>query len=133
MEIRGDGNEEIQLGDISVRPRRTPIINIKALKLNELVDLASKDVTEPPLTAKLTTAKVKKFIDQPMEVPDWSSHTQSVERCVKMVTEAAAHVYSHDRREGYIRSQVISRELMSKNNSKKDTSKLARFRSTGSH
>ena len=133
LEIRGDGNEEIQLGDISVRPRRTPIINIKALKLNELVDLASKDVTEPPLTAKLTTAKVKKFIDQPMEVPDWSSHTQSVERCVKMVTEAAAHVYSHDRREGYIRSQVISRELMSKNNSKKDTSKLARFRSTGSH
>ena len=132
LEIRGDGNEDTQLGDISVRPRRTPVINIKAVKLNELVDLACDDVTEPPLTSKLTTAIVRKFIEQPMEVPDWSSHTQSVERCVKMVTDAAAHVYSHDRREGYIRSQVISRQLMSRNNSKQDTSKLVRFRTTGS-
>ena len=68
------------------------------------------------------------FVASPMELPDWSSHTQSVERCVKMVTEAASHVYSQERREAYIRSQVISRELMSKNKSKKDISKLLKFK-----
>ena len=66
-----------------------------------------------------------------MKVSAWSSHTQSVERCVKMVTEAAGHVFSHERREGYIRSQVVSRELMSKNNSKRDIINLVKFRSSG--
>ena len=37
-----------------------------------------------------------------MNVPGWPSHTQSIERFVKMVTEAAGHVYSHERREWYI-------------------------------
>ena len=94
------------------------------------MDLSS-GATEPPLTCKLTSSSLKKFVDTPMEVPEWPSHTQSVERCVKMVTEAAAHVYSHERREGYIRSQVVSRELMSKNTSKKDIVNLVKFRSAG--
>ena len=63
-----------------------------------------------------------------MEVPNWPSHTQSVERCIKMVTEAASHVYSHERREGYIRSKVVSRELMSMNKSKKDLANLVKFK-----
>ena len=66
-----------------------------------------------------------------MEVPDWPSHTQSIERCVKMVTEAAAHVYSAERREGYIRSTVVSRQLMSRNKSKKDLANLVKFRKMG--
>ena len=48
-----------------------------------------------------------------------------------MVTEAAGHVYSHERREGYIRSQVVSRELMSRNKSKQDVAKLVKFRNPG--
>ena len=63
-----------------------------------------------------------------MEVPNWPSHTQSVERCIKMVTEAAARVYSKERREGYIRSKVVSRELMSMNKSKKDLANLVKFK-----
>ena len=62
-----------------------------------------------------------------MIVEDWPSHTQSVERCIKMVTEASGHVYSQDRREGYIRSQILSRELMSRNRSKKDMHNLVNF------
>ena len=30
-----------------------------------------------------------------MEIPHWTFHTQSVERCVKLVTEATSHVYTH--------------------------------------
>ena len=130
LEIRGEGDEETQVGDSSVRPRRTPTINVDATSLLELVDWTS-DVTEPPLTCKLTTSAVKMFVATPMEVPDWPSHTQSVERCVKMVTEAAGHVYSQERRDGYIRGQVVSRELMSLNKSKQDIENLVKFRTSG--
>ena len=99
LDIRGVGDEETQVGDSGVRERRTPVINIGATSLLDLVDLSS-GATEPPLTCKLTSSSLKKFVDTQMEVPEWPSHTQSVERCVKMVTEAAAHVYSHERREG---------------------------------
>ena len=42
---------------------------------------------------------------------------QSVERLVKKVTEAAAHVYTQERRDGYIRGQEASAELIARNRS----------------
>ena len=86
----------------------------------------------PPLTCDKITANIKTFIDHPMNVPGWPSHTQSIERFGKMVTEAAGHVYSHERREWYKRSQGVSRELMSRNKSKWDLAKLVKFRNPGS-
>ncbi|KAG7159040.1 hypothetical protein Hamer_G030663, partial [Homarus americanus] len=75
-----------------------PPINVNATKLSELVDL-SLEVLEPPLTTSLTSQELRNLKETPMQVPKWLSHTQSVERCVKMVTEAAGHVYSHERQE----------------------------------
>ncbi|KAG7168576.1 hypothetical protein Hamer_G032003, partial [Homarus americanus] len=75
-----------------------PPINVNATKLSELVDL-SLEVLEPPLTTSLTSQELRNLKETPMQVLKWPSHTQSVERCVKMVTEAAGHVYSHERRE----------------------------------
>ncbi|KAG7162599.1 hypothetical protein Hamer_G031249, partial [Homarus americanus] len=77
---------------------KVPPINVNATKLSELVDL-SLEVLEPPLTTSLTSQELRNLKETPMQVPKWPSHTQSVERCVKMVTEAAGHVYSHERRE----------------------------------
>ncbi|KAG8139088.1 hypothetical protein E2320_001867, partial [Naja naja] len=42
---------------------------------------------------KLTTAEIKKFIDK----PQWPRHAQSIERCVKQVTEAANRVCKHEK------------------------------------
>ncbi|KAG7164214.1 Alpha-(1 3)-fucosyltransferase FucT-like 1, partial [Homarus americanus] len=81
-----------------------PPINVNATKLSELVDL-SLEVLEPPLTTSLTSQELRNLKETPMQVPKWPSHTQSVERCVKMVTEAAGHVYSHERREGDARCE----------------------------
>ena len=118
------GGDDNTLGDPSVRPRKMPAINPSASSLLELIDWADS-IYEPTLTCKLTTAAVRKFIDEPMQVPQWPCHTQSIERCVKQVTEAAGKVYTHERREGYIRGQQASRRLMSKNESKQDLMKLA--------
>ena len=59
-----------------------------------------------------------------MQVPPWPCHTQSIERCVKQVTEAAGKVYTQEKREGYIRGQEASRRLMAKIESKQDLMKL---------
>ena len=45
--------------------------------------------------------------------PKFCSHTQSTERCVKLVTEAAAKVCGQEARDGYIRARVRHREAMS--------------------
>ena len=127
VELRGEGDEDTQVGDRSVRDRKAHDINEHATKLADLIDWSEK-LTEPPLTCSLTTKNIKEFVASPMKVPDWPSHTQSVERLVKRVTEASAHVYSHGRRDGYIRSQEASAELMSKNRSKQDMVSLVKFR-----
>jgi hypothetical protein len=124
--VRGEGDVDSQLGDMSVRPRKTPNINANASSLVELIEWKN-DVHEPPLTCNLTTTEVMKFTEMPMEVPDWSSHTQSVERCVKMTTEASTHVFSQERRDVYIRGQMVSRDLMSRNRSKKDMFQMINF------
>lgn len=91
---------------------------MEATCLSELIDWS--DITEPPLTCHLSTEAVKEFINTPMKVTMWPSHTQSVERCVKMTSESACHVFGQARRNTYIQGQVASRELMSNNSSKKD-------------
>lgn len=126
LKIRGDGDEKTQLGDSRVRPRKTPPINTEATTLAQLISW-SVEVYEPPLTCSMTTAEILALVSKPMMVPDWPSHTQSVERCVKMTTEAAAHVYSNDRRHQYIKGQMISRELMNRNRSKQDMLSLIDF------
>ncbi|ESO05304.1 hypothetical protein HELRODRAFT_171671 [Helobdella robusta] len=109
----------VQMGDMSLRQRVTPEINPDASSLLELIHWDS-EMYESPLTCSLTTAQVKQFLHTPMIVPDWPSHIQSIERCVKIVTEASEHVYSQERRDGYIRSQIVSRQLMCRNANKKD-------------
>src|SRR6218665_177422 len=102
------------MGYLSVRLRRTPTINSRASNLLELIDWCD-GLHEPPLTCKLTTAEVKKSVDEPMQVPPWPCHVQSIERCVKQVTGAAGQVYTQENREGYIRGQDESRQLLAKN------------------
>ena len=96
LRIRGTPFEDDQLGDCSFSQRKVAKLNVNTSKLSELVDLSS-EALEPPLTTSLTSKDLKSFKDTPMIVTKWPSHTQSVEKCVKMVTEAASHVYSHEK------------------------------------
>ena len=43
--------------------------------------------------------------------PSFPLHTQSVERAVKLVTEAASHVCGEEKRHGYILSVIESRRI----------------------
>ena len=65
-------------------------------------------------------------IDRAIQTPhkwtldDFPCHTQSVERHVKMVTEAASSVCGDLRRDGYIRAKLLSRKYIPHFGSKKD-------------
>ena len=123
MSIRGN---DIPV-DKPIRVRKNRPINPHAESLSELTDLSTNPM-EPPLTTHLTDAQLQEIVENPMKVPDWPSHTQSVERCVKMVTEAASKVFSHEKREGFIRGQFVSRNLMSINRSKQDLVPMTSFK-----
>ena len=107
LAIRGEGDSDTQRGDSSVRTRRTPDINRDASSIGDLISW-SEGESEPPLTCSLSTSEVMRVMN----------HTQSIERVVKMVTEASAKYFSQEKRDGGIRAQETSRRLMSKNESK---------------
>jgi len=67
LAIRGEGDPDTQLGDSSVRTRRTPDINCDASSIGDLISW-SEGVSEPPLTCLISTSEVKNFIKTPMEV-----------------------------------------------------------------
>ena len=125
LAIRGEG--DTKLGDCSVRTRRTPDINFNASSISELISW-SQGVSEPPLTCFLSTSEVKNFINIPMQVPNWPCHTQSIERVIKMVTEASAKYFSPEKRDGAVKVQATSRRLMLKNESKQDLCNLTKFK-----
>ena len=86
-------------------------------------------MTKPPFTCSLSTSEVKNFINAPMEVLNWPLHTQNIERVDRMVTEDSAQYFSQEKRGGEgSRAQETSRRLMSKNESKQDLCKLAKFK-----
>lgn len=88
----------------------------------EMIDHESFKNIEPPLTRSLTTAEIKNYITNGEEMitfPKLVCHTQAVERCVRLVTEAAAAVGDLER-DGYIRSRLMSRSIMPRYNKKSE-------------
>ena len=53
-----------------------------------------------------------------LKIPALPCHTQSVERHIKLVTEASSSVCDHLNREGYIRNKLKSRAATPQFNSK---------------
>ena len=63
---------------------------------------------------------VQGYFGNAFSVPKYSINTLAPERCVKQATEAAASVVGQDRRDGYVRARIQSREQMPSFKTKKD-------------
>ena len=59
-----------------------------------------------------------------MSVPYRPVHGQCMERAVKQVTRACESVFGAEARDGFIRAGVANRQLMPKNETKKDLVKM---------
>ena len=111
-------------GDNSVRVYKLPSLNWQADKLLELIDWEDTVLTEPALTASLSSNKVNGCLDSPLEKPAWPCHGQCVERTVKKVSEASKMVVGQEKRDGWIRAADSSRKKLPKLETKKDYLKL---------
>ena len=108
LKLRG----KAEFGDMSVRPRKTPKLNLSATSLINLITWKPGEVHEPVFTCSLSKADISGFLVHPFTPPLFTSHTQSTERAVKQVTEAAAAVVGKEARDGFIRARIHHREDM---------------------
>ncbi|KAK4882474.1 hypothetical protein RN001_005793 [Aquatica leii] len=100
-----------------VREFNIPSFNLNADDYFELVSWQSLTITEPPLTVKISDNELQEMIsDVPAEIEmlNFPCHSQAVERCVKLVTEASAAVCGYEARDGFIRSRIASRVSLPK-------------------
>ena len=102
-----------------IREFRPPHIEDSAETLRDLLPLVDQCILEPPLVKIISDEDLEKIVQKPFSV-DMPCHSQGVERCVRMVTEASNAVYGMDARDGYIGAVVKSRDCMPSFDTKHD-------------
>ena len=84
-----------------------------------MIDLTDIEFQEPATTQHLSDAEI--FLTQKdswCETLDLPSHSQSVERSLKLVPDASNTVYSNESRHESILTKILSRKLRQKFSSK---------------
>ena len=74
---------------------------------------------EPALLSEMSNDLLDQAVESPIIFPYFPCHSQSVERAVKLVTEAAHKVCGADRRHNHIVSVLASRKARKPFTSKK--------------
>ena len=77
-----------------------------------MIDWDTELKTEPPFLTSLSDEKVLGVLEKPLSVPKLPNHTQSVERGIRVMTEACTKVSGYKARDGYIRQRLSSRRIM---------------------
>ena len=110
--IRGDLDKGgvYEISDIDIRQFEVPNINIKAEHYSELLHWErDHQRTEPPITMAISKQALCACIRDEKKLAeklfDFPCHTQAVERCIKLVTEASSKVYGKNSRDGFVREQ----------------------------
>ena len=68
------------------------------------------NLTEPSLTRSISDNEINHLISsKEKNFPHLPCHTQAVERCVKLATEASSLVCGQNSRDGFICSKIKSR------------------------
>ena len=89
------------------------MINFKAVHWTDLIDLSVDGVCEPPLTRNFSDNELQNSLltGEKINLPDFPSHSQGVERAVKLVTEASQSVYGFEARHEHILAKVSCQQL----------------------
>ncbi|GBL81612.1 hypothetical protein AVEN_93408-1 [Araneus ventricosus] len=99
----------------TVRNFVPPKINFQTSDYIEIINWNSCVVYPQPMPRDLNE-DIKSLINSDTtpirEIQKFSCHTQTVERCIKLVTEASNKVCGREARDGYIRATLKSRSVM---------------------
>ena len=95
-------------------------INWDATEWTEMISLKDKNIIEPPCTQDIPSKEVSSFLNGNgiLQIEKLPSHSQSVERTIKMVSKASKLVYGQERRHQLISSQNTCGRLRSNFQSK---------------
>lgn len=100
----------------SIRVFKLPQLNFSATDYVDMIIWAESQVTSPPLFSHITDEDLIDMMEKlkPIDITfsSFPCHTQAVERCVKLVTEASITVAGEKARDGIIRAKLESRSVM---------------------
>ncbi|CAG4961034.1 unnamed protein product [Parnassius apollo] len=109
--------------DQGLRTFKVPPLNFDAEDYTDLIKWQDCKITEPPLTYNLSDEFLKEIVKCGLRtcqsIKDFPCHTQAVERCIKLVTEASSAVCGENKRDGFIRARLLSRQQMPNFDTKK--------------
>ena len=102
-----------------LRVFRVPRLNWQTEHLADMISWGGQ-VTEPPVTKLMSDNEITSARDRSLELPRFPYHSQSVERCVKLVTEACQNVCSYKNRYALMVSRQAARKGRKRSNTKAD-------------
>lgn len=103
-----------------IRKYEIPLLQWDAEHWSEIINWASLKITEPKIIQELGDDDLEAALTTPHQFPPFPCHTQSVERAVKLVTEAASQVEGEENRHGEILSKVACRKARQAYDTKRD-------------
>ena len=93
LKIRG----EEEHGDLRVRDRITPKLNLQATSLQTLIPWKLEELHEPVYTCKLDRKQLSMILEKPFPVPKYSIHTQ-VDETLQVVSTVLTGLFPRLRR-----------------------------------
>ena len=103
-----------------VRKRSVPALQWDAQSWDKIIDWDKCQFHEPFILSKLEMNVIEECYAKPFCFPKYPVHSQSVERAVKLVSEASSKVSGEERRHTSILSVVSSRRSRKAFDTKKD-------------
>jgi hypothetical protein len=94
---------------LKVTPIRVPKINFGAEQWSSLVDISTMECHEPPCVRHLSNEELEAMRAETGVPPAFPLHSQSVERAVKLTSEASKKSYIWELRHKYIVATSKSR------------------------
>jgi len=116
---------ETAAGSGNIRAFRIPDINFEADDYVDLVDWSSIERSDPPLMKHISDEKLMALVtsgvvEDDLQIPQLPCHTQSTERCIRLVIEASVAVCGERQRDGFIQAGIESRATVKTFNTKSD-------------
>jgi hypothetical protein len=103
-----------------IRALKVPALQWDAFSWVDMINWQTASVHLPYIIERLSDHEVASTLWQPQAFPSFPLHTQSVERAVKLVTEASSRVEGEERRHGYILSVLEARRIRKPFDTKRD-------------
>jgi hypothetical protein len=101
--------------DHGIRTFKPPKIYFSAEDYVDIIIWNECQVTSPPILSHISNEELEARLHENnlnLQIIDFPCHTQAVERCVKIVTEASRCVIGENSRDGFIRNRIESRSKM---------------------